>query len=202
MGCLLMVACFHGNAENLGIVGKAYPIAEPDMIEWIKMRALTMMKDGRWQRIESRAIANARNQINNPKAVIGITDATVTKTWYYKPMIQVKQDITDHQGHLIAKAGLYNALRYKPFDVELMFINGNNSKQVTWAINHMKKDSIRTKIILTQGSFIKLDKQFKVWFYYDQNGRYTKKLKIQHVTAMVTQDGEQLKIMEVANGSL
>lgn len=183
----------YADAENLGIVAKTYTINEPDMIEWIKTRVTGMMQNGEWEQIQKQAVANAKNQINNPIPVSGISDATVTKTWYYKPMIELKQNLTDGHGHIIAKAGIYNALRYKPFDTQLLFINGNNKKQVEWAIKHYQNDGIKTKIVLTQGSFMALDKKHKIWFFYDQNGKYTQKLQIQHVPAIVTQDGENLK---------
>ena len=172
-------------AEDLGVVGKTYPIAEPDMIEWIKAKADTMIKNGQWQQIQNKAILKAKNQINNPAPIVGITDSIENKTWYYKPMIQVKSDLTDTRGHIIAKVGLYNALKYKPFDTQLLFINGNNTKQLDWAVNHAKNDGIKTKIVLTQGSFIDLDKHYKIWFFYDQNGKYTQKLNIHHVPAIV-----------------
>jgi len=190
---------FFSNAEDLGIVAKTYPIVEPDMIEWIKNKAEVMIKNGQWQQIQNQAIINAKNQINNPKPVAGITDAEVTKVWYYKPLITVKKDLTDGSGHVIAKAGTYNALKFKPMDEQLLFINGENSAQVKWAINHVKSDEILSKIILTKGSFIKLDKQYRMWFYYDQNGKYTNRLKINHVPAIVSQENDALKIMEVSN---
>ena len=202
---LIFGICFAFNfsySENLGIVAKTYPITEPDMIEWIKQRATTMMENGQWYTIQQQAIANVKNKINNPTPVEGITDAVADKTWYYKPMIEVKQNLTDGNGRIIAKAGVYNALRYKPFDMQLLFINGNNKKQVNWAIKQNHKDGLRTKIVLTQGSFMDLDKKHKVWFYYDQSGKYTQKLNITHVPAIVVQDGEQLKISELDNNKL
>ena len=161
-----------------------------------------MMQNGEWEQIQKQAVTNAKNQINNPTPVSGISDATITKTWYYKPMIELKQNLTDGQGHIIAKAGSYNALRYKPFDTQLLFINGNNKKQVEWALKHYHNDGIKTKIVLTQGSFMALDKKHKIWFFYDQNGKYTQKLQIQHVPAIVTQDGENLKVTELNNNTL
>jgi conjugal transfer pilus assembly protein TraW len=189
-------------AEDLGVVAKTYPIAEPDMIAWIKSKATTMMQNGEWQNLQTQTINNVKTKLNNPTPVAGISDATITKTWYYKPMIELKQPLTDTKGHLIAKKGMYNALKYKPFDTQLLFINGNNPKQVEWAINKNINDGVKTKIILTQGSFMNLDKKHKVWFFYDQQGRYTQKLKIEHVPAMVIQDGEELKITEIDNATL
>ena len=81
---LLMNTVF---ADNLGVVGKTYPISEPDMIEWIKAKAAALMKSGEWQKIQNKAIDNAKQQINYPKAIAGISDATVTKTWYFTPIV-------------------------------------------------------------------------------------------------------------------
>jgi conjugal transfer pilus assembly protein TraW len=189
-------------AEDLGVQGKTYQIAEPDMIEWIKAKANMMIANGQWNQIQQKTISTIKEQINNPQPVSGISDATQTKTWYYTPMVNVDHDIKDPRGYVIAKAGRYNALRYKPMDVQLVFINGNNEKQVTWALQKNNESDIRTKIILTSGSFMNLDKEHKVWFYYDQNGKYTQKLNITHVPALVKQDGTQLKITEIANSEL
>lgn len=186
-------------ADDLGTFGKVYPINEPDMIDWIKGKAAAMVQSGQWQQIQNKAITDAKQKINNPVPIAGISDAQVTKVWYYTPMVNLKQNLTDTQGHVIAKAGNYNALRYKPFDTQLLFINGKNQKQVDWALAKNTESGIRTKIVLTQGSFMDLDKEHKVWFYYDQNGKYTQKLNITHVPAMVKQVGDQLQITELAN---
>lgn len=186
-------------ADDLGTYGKIYPISEPDMIDWIKNKAADMVKSGQWQQIQNKAITDAKEKINHPTPVSGISDAQITKTWYYAPMVNLKENLTDTQGHVIAKAGNYNALRYKPFDIQLLFINGNNPKQVEWALAKNSESDIRTKIVLTQGSFMELDKKNKVWFYYDQNGKYTQKLNIKHVPAIVKQAGDQLKITEISN---
>ena len=199
---LLLGLSFHVAADDLGVIGKTYQINEPDMIEWIKSRASSMMQSGEWEQIQKQAIDRTRNYINHPPAIANITDATETKSWHYTPVVQIKEDLTDGQGHTLAKAGQYNALRYKPFDVQLLFINGDNPKQVQWALAKNKESDVRTKIVLTSGSFMDLDKEHKVWFYYDQGGKYTQKLNITHVPAIVKQDGTQLKITEISNNEL
>lgn len=191
--------CF---AEDFGKMGKTYPIAEPDMISWIKGKANTMMQNGEWDQIQKQAIANAKNQVQNPPSIPGISDANQTKTWYYTPIVNVNHDIKDTRGYVIAKAGTYNALRYKPMDTQLLFINGNNKKQVKWALNYLNQNGVKGKIVLTQGSYLDLDKEHKVWFYYDQGGKYTQKLNITHVPALVMQDGTRLKITEYSNNEI
>lgn len=186
-------------ADNLGVVGKTYQINESDMIEWIKAKASAMVKSGEWQELQNKAISDAKEQINHPKPINGISDAVTTRSWFFTPIVTLKDNLTDGHGRIVAKAGQYNALRYKPFDTQLIFINGNNQKQVDWALAKNSESGIKTKIVLTQGSFIDLDKKYRVWFYYDQNGKYTQKLNIKHVPATVTQAGDQLKITEISN---
>ncbi len=199
---LILITSSLAVAEDLGVQGKTYQIAEPDMIEWIKTKAKSMMDNGQWNQIQQKTIATVKEQINNPPPITGITDAVQTKTWYYTPMVNVDHDIKDPRGYVIAKAGRYNALRYKPMDVQLIFINGDNKKQVEWALQKNNESETRTKIILTRGSFMNLDKEHKVWFYYDQGGKYTQKLNIAHVPALVIQDGSQLKITEINNAEI
>ena len=199
---LLFLSGANSYADNLGVVGKTYPVSEPDMIEWIKSKASAMVKSGEWQKIQNQAIAKAKEQVNHPAPIAGITDALETKSWDYTPMVKLKDNLTDGRGHVIAKAGNYNALRYKPFDAQLLFINGNNPKQVDWALGKNSESGIKTKIILTQGSFMDLAKKHKVWFYYDQSGKYTQKLNIKHVPAVVEQASDKLRITEIANSEL
>ncbi|MCX8514756.1 MAG: type-F conjugative transfer system protein TraW [Burkholderiales bacterium] len=189
-------------ADDLGTVGKTYPIAEPDMIEVIKNKAKTMVANGQWDKIKQQSIDSAKSKVYNPQPVIGITHTKKEQIIYYDPMFRVDEDIKDGQGHVIAKAGYYNPLTFKPFPEELIFIDGADQVQVEWAVARFKSNTKKTKIILTSGSYINLDKKYRIWFYYDQNGKYTEKLGIKHVPATVNQEGKKIRINElVLNGA-
>ena len=56
---------------------------------------------------------------------------------------------------------------------------------------------IKPKLILTGGSPIKLEEEYKLDFYFDQRGVLIKQLGIKAVPAIVMQDGKVLKIREV-----
>jgi conjugal transfer pilus assembly protein TraW len=185
------------NAEDLGVVGKTYPIIEPDMIDVIKAKAKYMIDSGQWAEIESQAIIKAKQKVNNPDPVVGITHTNIPKTMYFDPRFQLKEDLTDGKGKIIAKAGWYNPLNVKPFNTLMIFIDGNSKAQVIWALNKAKESPIKTKIILTSGSFINLDKEFKTWFYYDQGGTYTTKLNIKHVPAIAYEENKQIRVDEI-----
>lgn len=185
------------NADNLGIVGKTYLITEPDLIDVIKAKAKNLIDTGQWAKLQEQTISRAKNQILNPPPLLNITDAKEPRTTYYDPTFLLNHDIFDAQGRMIAKKGYYNPLTYKPFLSELIFINGNNQKQIDWAVNRFKTNNKKTKIILVSGKYIDLDKRYKIWFYYDQNGKYTEKLGINHVPAIAYQDGKTIRIDEI-----
>lgn len=187
--------------ENLGVVGTTYPIAEPDLIDVIKGRAQNLIDSGQWAKIQAKTVADAKNQILNPPALSNISDAKESYTHYYDPSFYLDRDLFDPQGRLIAKRGVYNPLTFKPFLSELIFINGNNPDQVKWAVDRFQSNGKKTKIILTSGKYIDLDKTYKIWFYYDQNGKYTSKFSINHVPAVVYQEGKKIRIDELKLGS-
>jgi conjugal transfer pilus assembly protein TraW len=190
-------------ADDLGTVGKTYPIAEPDMIDVIKNKAKMMVDNGQWDKIKQQSIENAKNRINNPAPVAGISHTKTERVIYYDPMFRVDEDIKDASGRVVAKAGYYNPLTFKPFPEELIFIDGADPVQVKWAVERFKGNTKKTKIVITSGSYISLDKKYKLWFYYDQNGKYTEKLGIKHVPATVNQEGKKIRINElVLNGDM
>jgi conjugal transfer pilus assembly protein TraW len=48
------------------------------------------------------------------------------------------------------------------------------------------------------GSYLALMQRWQVLVYYDQQGALTRKLGITHVPALVSQEGKQLRIDELA----
>lgn len=202
MICILMlyVTRFYQlcTAEDLGRFGKVYEIIEPDMLHIIKKRAKQLVDHGKWQKIQQDAIIKAKNHILHPKPIMQISDAVENRVFYYDPSFMLQKDIKDHRQKIIARAGVYNPLDTQSFNLELLFINGENEDQVKWAVDIYKNSDKKVKIILTAGSFIELSRLHKIWFFYDQHGRYVNQLGIQHVPAKVAQEKNMLRIEELA----
>lgn len=167
------------------------------MVEFIKGKARAMMDDGRWDKIKEETITNAKDKINNPPDIAGITNTTESKSFYYNPEFTLNKNLLDANGALLAKAGTYNPLTFKPFTEELIFINGKDPVQTKWAVDRFETNTKKTKIILTAGSYMDLDRKYKIWFFYDQGGTYTQKLHITKVPALVYQEGKRIRVDEV-----
>jgi conjugal transfer pilus assembly protein TraW len=128
----------------------------------------------------------------------GIINAKENKEYFFDPTFILKEDLLDHKGQLIHKAGTkVNPLEQVPLSSDLIFINGDNLKQVEFALSHYEAKASKAKIILVKGAPMKLQKEHKIWIYFDQNGILTSKFGISQVPAVVRQDKLRLKISEV-----
>lgn len=183
-------------AKDFGVVGHSYEIIEQDIIEYIKAKLAN--QDLEALNEEMREKVKAR--LSRPEPVAGIIDAKENREYYYDPAFILEADIRDHKGQLIhAKGTEINPLSRIPLGKVLIFINGDNEKQVEYAFQQYKELQEKAKIILTSGSPLELEKAHNdVWIYFDQFGALTKKLGIKAVPALVKQEGLKLKISEVA----
>jgi conjugal transfer pilus assembly protein TraW len=151
-------------------------------------------------RIREKILSNVRT----PQAVPGIKHTETERTFEYDPTIELTRDLSDHNGRNGGDARLFarKGDRFNPLDVmslskPLLFIDGDDEKQVKWAIAKLKDESIpghsSAKIILVKGSPLELQKKLNRDIYFDQHGVITSKLGIQQVPAIVLQkEGEKV----------
>ena len=106
--------------------------------------------------------------------------------------------MTDHKGQVYYKAGTrVNPLDKVSLENKLIFIDGEDEEQLKYMIDIYKKSEIKPTIILTGGSPVKLEEEYKLDFYFDQEGEIIKKLEIKAVPAVVAQEGKMLRVREV-----
>ncbi len=132
--------------------------------------------------------------IKRPKPVEGIKNAETYQSRLYDPTITVSQDLKDHQGNVFARKGeKINPLDYRSFGKPFLFINGDEPKQVAWALKQ------KGKIVLIQGAPLELEKQHQITFFFDQGGVLTKKFGITQVPSRVSQQEKGLLIEEIVS---
>src|SRR4029077_12524398 len=101
----------------------------------------------------------------------------------------------DHKGTVFHKAGTtLNPLELHSLKHPLLFINGDDLEQVTWAKKYIH---LNPKIILVNGSPFNLMQALDIPIYFDQGGTIIKKLGIKQVPARVEQEDKKLVISEV-----
>jgi conjugal transfer pilus assembly protein TraW len=187
-------------AKDLGTFGTLYPIEEVDPLQIILQKLKGMEESGELKQRNLELQKKAQASIERPKPVEDITRATTSRTFTYDPTYIVKEDLYDHQGRIFAKKGTkINPLENISLAHDLVFFNGDDEEQLAWVKNQLSKNTeIKPiKLILVKGTPLKLAEELKTHVYFDQGGILTKKLGIQHVPTVVSQEGLQLKIEEI-----
>ncbi len=189
----LLLLCNPVAAKDFGKLGHTYEIAERNILEVINER----LKKVDMKKIQEEAKTKTRQYVERPREVKGVTNAEEDREYHFDPTYTLQEDIKDDKGNIIHKAGVkINPLEHVSLREDLIFIDGDNASQVKFALEYPKK----AKIILIKGSPLKLQKEHKVWIYFDQDGFLTGKLGVKHIPAIVFQDKVLLKIKEVKTG--
>jgi len=189
---------FAGRAQDLGVIGPVYPIAEPSLLEVILSKLREAEATGVLARLQRDTQTNVKRGIEQPAPVAGITKTTKARSFYYDPSIVVPYAITDADGNVIVAPGSkVNPLDTVSLSKALLFFDARDAAQVGRARNILDERGGKVKLILTGGSYLDLMRRWKRPVYFDQQGSLTEKLGIRHVPALVTQEGKRLRIDEI-----
>ncbi len=194
---------FACHAKDFGVHGKIAPIEEEDPLILIQSKLKTMEERGELERHNRELQKKTKAAIERPKPVEGLSKAIKTRIFYYDPTYIVPEDLKDHQGRIIHSKGTrLNPLETVILSQGLLFFDGDDSDQVAFAKEKLKEKSTESsiKLILVKGAPLALSKELKVPVYFDQSGLLTKKLRIHHVPALVTQQALRLRIEEIKLG--
>lgn len=185
-------------AQDLGVIGPVYPIAEPSLLEVITAKLRDAEKDGLLSRLQSEAQANVRHAIEQPAPASGVSRTTKPRTFYYDPSVVVPYAITDAEGKVLVTPGTrVNPLDTVSLSKKLLFFDARDLEQLRRAQGILHQHQGKVKLILTGGSYLDLMRRWKRPVFYDQQGQLIEKLGIQQVPALVYQEGKRLRIDEI-----
>ena len=185
-------------AQDLGVIGPVYPIAEPNLLEVILAKLREAESSGALARLQREAQARVRREIEEPIPVAGIAKTTRPRTYHFDPSIVVADAIRDADGRGIAAPGTtVNPLDTVALTQPLLFLDARDAAQLARARQLLDERAGRLKLILTGGSYLDLMRRWQRPVFFDQQGSLTAKLGIRQVPALVTQDGRRLRIDEL-----
>lgn len=196
---LLLGAAISGAfAIDLGTIGPTYPISEPNLLEFIAQRLKEKERSGELARLLNQARDRGIQAVRQPQAVAGLRTTQTPRTFYVDPSFVLDRNILDPQGHVLFAAGS----RHNPLDVvalskHLLFFDARDQRQVKRARALIGTYQGRVKPILTAGSYLDLMKTWRTPVFYDQQGALTRRLGIGQVPALVSQEGQRLRIDEL-----
>ncbi len=192
------VATTPARAQDLGVIGPVYPIAEPSLLDVILGRLRAAEQDGTLERLQRDAQARVRRAVDDPTPVAGLGRARQARRFHHDPSIVVQEAILDGEGRVIVPPGtVVNPLDTVRLSQALLFFDARDREQVEQARKLVDARRGQVKVILTGGSYLDLMRRWRRPVFYDQQGALTTRLGIRHVPALVTQDGRRLRIDEL-----
>ena len=182
-------------AANLGVQGSVYEIGEQNALEWITERLTMMQANGEIefqnQKFKNQALAT----LERPTPT-HLKPTKHARTSEKDLTITVGTDIKDANGKVIHKAGTrINPLKNAWSSKSLIFFDGDDLKQLNWALQEYKKGFV--KLILIKGAPLELMRQYDIPFYFDQAGKLSQYFELEQVPATVHQEQDKLIISEV-----
>lgn len=187
MNYFLLAALTCSLAAKEFSLGETFPIAEENFLDLIASHA---------PQFDSREFnEKIIDQWKQPSPLPGIRKANETRTFFFDPSITLEEDAVLPDGILLAKKGTHiNPLMKLQLPGGLLFIDGSDPTQIAWA----KSQPADFKWILVKGNPIELEEREERAVYFDQFALLTTRFKIEQVPARVMQEGQVLKIEEVA----
>ena len=186
------------HAEELGVVGPTYDIAEADLLEVIQSRLGRMEKSGDLARKQGEYRDRVVGAIEKPKPVPGLKATAAKRTYFIDPTWTLDRDIRGADGALLFARGLkVNPLDHVSLREKLVFFDGRDRRQVSFARQLLRNQDRAVKPILVAGEPLNLMRDWKRQVFYDQGGTLVRRLGIHQVPAVVTQDGKRLRVDEV-----
>ena len=185
-------------AANLGTIGPTYPVAEKNLLDVIMARLRAKEASGELKRHEQEARDRAAYAVNNPRPVDGLRRAQAARTFYFDPSFTLQSNVVDATGAVLFPAGTRkNPLEVVSLSKHLLFFDARDPGQVTRARELIEHYQGKVKPILVGGSYLDLMKRWNKPVFYDQEGALVRKFGIAAVPAIVSQEGQRLRIDEV-----
>lgn len=185
-------------ATNLGTIGPTYPVAEKNLLDVIMARLRAKEASGELKRHEQEARDRAAYAVNNPRPVDGLRRARAARTFYFDPSFTLQSNVVDSTGAVLFPAGTRkNPLEVVSLSKHLLFFDARDPGQVARARELIEHYQGKVKPILVGGSYLDLMKRWNKPVFYDQDGTLVRKFGIAAVPAIVSQEGQRLRIDEV-----
>ncbi|MEL7042502.1 MAG: type-F conjugative transfer system protein TraW [Pseudomonadota bacterium] len=195
---LALCCSYAAFAEDLGVRGELFPVTEPDLFAQIAAKFAAMEETGEVDRINQVLRDRSVARMERPPAVTGISKTITPRAFHYDPTVTLVEDITTPDGQMIARAGdAFNPLDYTPMRQRLIFFDGDDVEQVSWARAQTDNRGVQVSAILVNGPVLDLTRNWGFQVFFDQGGKLTGTFGITQVPATVSRDGDLLLVEEV-----
>ena len=139
------------NEKDYGTRGHLFPIAETSLLQVIYSKLEAAEQSGKLEEMQNEFREKVKRKMLRPTPVYGLSRAKIARSWSYNPTLIQSTPILDDRGKVIVAAGtIVNPLDTLSWGKPLLFIDGEDKEQVTWA------KTVDGEIVLTNGIPIEL----------------------------------------------
>ena len=131
--------CLPVFADDAKVIGPVYPITETDFIQMAQKKIQEKMsgEDGKGWQDQQRSIRVAADR---PTPVLGLRPTIHSRRWLFDPSFVIPSDVRSANGSILLKSGSrFNPLRKSALEKSLIFFDGDDPGQVSWAQSRTNK---------------------------------------------------------------
>ena len=179
------------SGKDLGVHGKLYEIREEDMLSYVRRKAgeidMRALRESMERKLEE-------SYAKHSFVSLGVPSATEERVRYVDPSVNVRNPLYDHTGKVISPAGVVNPLDHVPLSKSILVLRED---QVKRSLDETDKRGEKPILLLTDGD-IRRASLLAGKMVYKASPFMLRKLQIEKVPSLVTQEGRKLRVEEIA----
>ncbi|OPY77501.1 MAG: hypothetical protein A4E65_02728 [Syntrophorhabdus sp. PtaU1.Bin153] len=196
---VLVLICFSFSAtsmaKGLGVFGAVYDVAEKDALKEIEEKA----KEVDVNRIINRGelARKVKNYTPGDLKDVNLPPARKDRTFLVDMTYTLDRDIADEKGKVIYPKGYtFNPLDYVTYPGVIVILDGKSPEQVAWFKESAYSKDLKTKLLVTGGSYTELSKTLRRPVFYASRA-IVGVFQIQAVPSVVRQRGVVVEVKEI-----
>ena len=184
------VAWAQSPGKDLGIHGKLYEIKEEDMLSYVRRKAGAIDMQALRESMEKKF---EESYAEHSLVSLDVPSATEERVRYVDPSVVVRNPLYDHTGKMISPAGIVNPLDHISLSKSILVLRED---QVKRALEKASENEKKPILILTDGD-IQRASSLAGQIVYGASPFMLRRLQIEKVPSLVTQDGRKLRVEEL-----
>ncbi len=183
-------AAAQASGKDLGVHGRLYEIKEEDMLSYVRREAgeisMAALRESMERKLEESYSKHSLVSLDVPSA-------TEERVRYVDPSVNVRNPLYDHTGKMIFPAGTVNPLDHVPLSKSILILRED---QVKRALDETNKRGEKPILLLTDGNIRRVS-SLAGRIVYKASPFMLKRLQVEKVPSLVTQEGKKLMIKEI-----
>jgi conjugal transfer pilus assembly protein TraW len=178
-------------ANNLGEVGRTWPIAEVDALTEIEARA----RQVDWNKVIDKKKVET---FQGPPDTMRLPRAKRDRVFLVDLTYTTEIDVPDGKGGILYPKGYtFNPLDYLTYPKTMVVINGNDPEQVQWLAASEYATRLDVTLLLTEGRYGPVAKRVNRPVFY-ANRKIIDRFRLKAVPSIIRQKGRLIEVTEVA----